>query len=472
MNWQDFQQVARVRAVEETDAQGRVWDAATRRTATEHAARGSARQGAGSFLARRAARLVQDTNEPLAEKLRLPVVPGWLATSGLLVAFAVGWTLSAVGQEREINLLALPLVGILAWNAVVILLSLLAWLKPGTSRGLGGTVESFLRRMAVWRTRDEGTVGGKIPADAPARFASLSTEAWRSRLGARFRAWLHLGAALIALGSTAGMLARGWSRDYRAVWESTLLDASGASRFLGALFAPASQVTGLPIALEKIPGMQRVGGGEASDRDSARNWIYLYSATLGLLVVAPRLLLMLLELMQARRSASLAMQSADWQSHARKLMALVEGAGAPAQILTHGLAVDDLSQERWRQWVTTVWRDVGRAEFVSVPVAGETEFLAAWEPSAPRVALVFNMANVPEAEVQLEVAQGIARKLQARSMGGIPLVLALDDTDLRRRWSGFAEGENRLAERLAVWREVLKDVPAEWVERSGATTAR
>ncbi len=470
MNWHDFQQVARVRAVEETDGASHVWDAAMRRSATEEAARSAGRgREVPAFLSQRAAVLLRGTREPVEATLSLPAVPGWLVTSGLIGAFGLGWALSAVGQEREINLLALPLLGIPAWNVAVVVLSLIAWLRPkkGTTGG-GERVEQIFRRLAVWRSAgaEHGSVG-RIPAAAGPRYRELAGGVWRSRLGARFRAWLHVGAALIALGSTAGMLARGWSRDYRAVWESTLLESPGAARFLGVLFAPASAVTGIAIPLEKIPFMQRVDGREAEHSDSARDWIYLYSATLGLLVVVPRLLLILLELSVARGVPGRAVQSSDWQSHARRLLALVEGAGAPAQVLTHGLAVDDAARDRWRQWITTLWRDAGKAEFLSVPVAGETEFLAGWQPSAPRVALIFNMANVPEAEVQLELAQGIANKLRAR--GGpeadIPLLLAVDDTDVRRRWSGFAEGETRLAERRAGWRELLREVPAEWVER-------
>ncbi len=468
VNWRDYQQVARVRAVEETDTSSKVWEGSARRAATHEAARlaGPGRREE-AFLAKRAALLVRATGEPLERTLVLPVVPGWLVVSGLVLAFGVGWALSALGQEREINLLALPLLGVLAWNAAVILLSIIAWLRPGragdASAGSGGGagIEALFRKVAGWKVGESAQPVNKLPPGAQARFLELARPAWRGRLAARFRAWLHLGAALIALGSTAGMLARGWSRDYRAVWESTLLESPGASRFLGSLFAPASAVTGIDIPLEKIAAMQRVDGRDATQSDSARDWIYLYGATLGLLVVMPRLLLLLLELLQARRAPSRALQSADWQAYARRLLALVEGAGAPAQILTHGLAVDDTARDRWRQWVTTVWRDAGKADFLSVPVASETDFLAQWRPAAPRVALIFNMANVPEAEVQVELAMGVANRLREQS-ASIPLLLVLDDTDLRKRWSGFSEGETRLNERAATWREMLKDVPGEW----------
>lgn len=286
---------------------------------------------------------------------------------------------------------------------------------------------------------------------------------WRARLTSRFRVWLHVGAALIAIGSTAGMFARGWSRDYRAVWESTLLEANGASRFLGALFAPASDVTGIHVPLEKIPGMQRVEGRDALHPDSARDWIILYGATLGLLVVLPRFLLLLLESVHTRAIPRRALQSVEWQTYARRLLSLVEGAGAPAQILTHGLSADAASQDRWRQWAHLHWRDVGHVDFQAVPVGAETEFIETWQSAAPRVLLVFNMSNVPESEIQRELAEGIIAKLHA-SLSSAPLLLALDGRELRQRWAGFADGESRLSERLASWREIMNGLPVEWLQ--------
>ena len=59
------------------------------------------------------------------------------------------------------------------------------------------------------------------------RFAELAWPlAWR-RLQGQARAWLHIGAAAMALGSITALYARGWSREYRAVWESTLLHEEG-----------------------------------------------------------------------------------------------------------------------------------------------------------------------------------------------------------------------------------------------------
>lgn len=470
MNWDDFQQVARVRAVEETDAEARIWDGGARRAATEEARR-LAGTNVLAFLIRRSAALIGRTREPVEAVLGAPVIPRWLASTGWIAAFGIGWALSAVGQEREINLLALPLMGILAWNAIVVIISLVALLRPSSGEAKGERVEQFFRRISAWRSPSAQDAVARLPQKAPARFHELTSTPWRARLASRVRAWLHLGAALIALGSIAGMFARGWSRDYRAVWESTLLEANGASRFLGALFAPASEVTGIQVPLEKIPDMQRVKGRDAQSPDSARDWICLYGATLGLLVVLPRLLLLLLELAHARAVPRRALQGSEWQAYARRVLSLVEGAGAPAHVLTHGLQGDAASQDRWRQWGHHHWRDVGAVDFQPVPVGTESEFVETWTPSAPRVLLVFNMSNVPESEIQRELAEGILAKLQT-SLSSAPLLVALDDRELRQRWSGFADGEARLAERLAAWREAMRGLPVEWLEMEAGSGGR
>jgi hypothetical protein len=462
VNWDDFQQVARVRAVEETDVEARIWDSNARRAGTEEAKRVSG-SNVVSFLCRRAKALLTRTKEPVEAVLSMPLVPGWLVSGGLVAAFGIGWALSAVGQEREINLLALPLMGILAWNAIVVIISLVALLRPSRGNVKRTRVEQFFQRLSAWKSPSTQNVVARLPQNARGRFQELASPPWRARLASRFRVWLHVGAALIAIGSTAGMFARGWSREYRAVWESTLLDADGASRFLGALFAPASGVTGIHVPLEKIPNMQRVKGNDARDADSARDWIILYGATLGLLVVVPRFLLLLLELAQMRSIPRRALQSVEWQAYARRMLSLVEGAGAPAHILTHGLSADEASQDRWRQWAHLHWRDVGPVDFQTVPVGAETEFLETWQSSAPRVLLVFNMSNVPESEIQRELAEGIIAKLHA-SLSSAPLLLALEGRELRQRWSGFADGESRLADRLASWREIMNGLPVEWLQ--------
>ena len=43
------------------------------------------------------------------------------------------------------------------------------------------------------------------------------------------------------------------------------------------------------------------------------------------------------------------------------------------------------------------------------------------------------------------------------------LALALDDTELKRRWSGFADADAKLEARAASWREVMRGLAADWI---------
>jgi hypothetical protein len=460
VTWPAFLQTARVRAVEETDAEGKVWDAELRRSVTREAGQGITNRD--DFLQRRATLLAgKGSYGFLAPLLKLPGVPPWAAALGWIGAFVIGWCLAAVGQESEINLLALPLIILLAWNAVMVVLSL--W--PGqhkTEPHEEGWREALLKRFE--RKERAGEKPDSQAVRVVARFRELVWDLALQRFAFRFRAWLHIGAALLALGSISAMYARGWSKEYRAVWESTLLDETGATKFFGALFAPASAVTGQAIPLAELPGMRRHASEAAKVPGDALPWIHLYAATLGLFVLVPRVLLTLLELSRARAVPGRALQGSDWQAYAQRLRSLVEGAGSAALVLTHGLTPDATAQDRWRHWAYLHWRDVGQVAFEKVPPGAEREFADAWSPAATRVMLVFNMAATPEPEVQRTLVDSLVGKLKGVKGTGPSLLLALDDADLRRRWAGFGDLPARLAERASVWNEVMRGSGAVWHE--------
>lgn len=460
MTWSAFLQTVRVRAVEETDAEGTVWDEELRRNLTRDAGQGTTTMQA--FLDRRATSLAsRGRYHALAPLLRWRSMPSWLVLAGWVAAFLIGWALAALGQESEINLLALPLIGILLWNAVVVVLSL--WpTRQDKPPQEDDWRENLLRRFAPSRP---GTVPvDQLAASSIERFDELVREPGLRRFAFRFRAWLHLGAALLALGSISGMYTRGWSKEYRAVWESTLLDEPAATRFFGALFSPASAVIGRPIPLDELPGMRRRANAPAEKPGDALPWIHLYAATLGLFVLIPRVLLSLWDRSRADAIPARTLQEGGWLSYAQRLRSLVEGAGAPAVVLTHGLTVDAAARDRWHHWAYLHWRDVGPLAFDTVPLGAEGEFVNAWLPATSRVMLVFNMAATPEAEVQRALVESLLKKLKTDKAVPTPLLLALDDADLRKRWAGFGDLPARLAERAAAWSEAMNGTGVLWHE--------
>ena len=53
---------------------------------------------------------------------------------------------------------------------------------------------------------------------------------------------------------------------------------------------------------------------------------------------------------------------------------------------------------------------------------------------------------------------------QARTRLAAMMLLALDDTDLKSRWSTYADAEQRLAEREKSWRQMMRGLPVSFME--------
>lgn len=456
MTWSDFLQICRVRAIEESDDQNRVWDKATVREGNEEIGKSCGRH-LERFLTHRAAWLVARVKvASILPALELRGLPSWLGSAGWLVAFGAGWWLAALGQEREINLLALPLMGILAWNATMVLLSVLTGGgKAGSSRAIVN-LTGWLQGLG---SRKADAIDNTLEQASRKRFQDLTAPAVTCRFGMRVRAWFHVAAALLALGSVAGMYAHGWSKEYRAVWESTLLDDAAAGKFLGTLFLPASKVTGVDIPLEQLPEMRRRSEASAAHPGPALPWIHLYAATLGLFVMMPRFLLVMLELSRAGGVVNRFTMEQEWQSYGERLLACAAGEGAAVEIITYGLSESEASHDRWRLWARQQWHDHGSAIFHAVPVGGEADFVKGWKPSATRVLVIFNLAGTPEVEVHRWLAEALVERKE-RTM----LLLALDDTDLKSRWSSFADAEQRLKERDNSWRQMMRGLPVTFMD--------
>ncbi len=457
MIWPEFLQVSRIRAIEESDSETCVWDRDTLREVNVEMAK-AAGGDSERFLSNRASWLAARVKvASIVPALSCQELPSWLGTTGWLMAFIAGWWLAALGQESEINLLALPLIGILVWNGGVVMLSVLTSFSKDKTSSVAQIIEHWLQRFGGPAV--SGASDTSLEAASRRRFRELTQSVWLRHFSCSFKAWLHLGAALLALGSISGMYARGWSKEYRAVWESTLLDEAGAQLFLGTLFTPAAKVTGMVIPKEQLPEMRRRPENVVSRSGPALPWIHLYATTLGLFVMIPRGFLVLLELNRAQRTSRQVLKDEDWQSYVERLLACAEGEGAVVEILTYGLPLSDESQDRWRLWAKKQWRDIGRAEFCAVPVGGEADFVKDWQPSTTRVLIIFNLAGTPEVEVHRWLAEALLER-KSRSM----MLLALDETELIKRWAGFADARQRLTERENSWRQMMRGLALSFLE--------
>lgn len=470
MEWNDWLRILRWRALEEGDADGTLVNAERRRAATAHSRAGLKSEDVvgdvlddrtASFLQKRATWLENeavgwrgDLIKALAA-LRVPQGRRAWAIAGWAAAFIAGYAMTDLGQEREFNLLALPLVGLVAWNIVVVVLGLLCELLPArTMAGRGGWLAEVLAhgvgRLKKSSAADENTVLHAVRT----RFEDLAWPlAWR-RLHAQLRSWLHVGAALMALGSAAALYARGWSREYRAVWESTLLGDTGAAYFFGTLFRPASAVMGREVPLSEVPGMRRTLG-KAEKPADALPWIHLYAGTLLVLVIAPRLLLAGLGAARLNGAIDARARSLGWGNHLRRLLHAVEGGEQLVEVLVHGMETGSAHKETWDRGVRQRFGGMTRAEYVRIAPGDEDDFAAQWQPRSPLVVLLFNMATTPEAEVQRRLAADLRQRLLTRHAEP-DFVVLLDGTSLCGRWA-----EDKIAGRERLWTEMMEGLADE-----------
>lgn len=465
MDWNDWQRVLKWRALEEGDADGVLVNAERRRDATAHTRAGLASEEvtgdvlderSTSFLHRRVEWLEREAigwRGPLIQVLDSLQVPqgrwAW-AWAGWALAFGMGYMLTDLGQSSEFNLLALPLLGLLLWNAVVIVLGLVLELRPlRLGKESGGSLARGLARGVVRPSRTEAPAQTPVSVQVTTRFEALAWPLAWQRLQLRLRMWLHIGAAIMALGGATALYARGWSHEYRAVWESTILEKDHAKDFFETLFKPASSVLRTSVPLEKLSDMHRTGG-KAAQPAPALPWIHLYAGTLLVLVTLPRLLLAGVGALRCGSATSAAIRRLAWGSYLRGLLRAVEGGDQSIQVLVHAVEPTPARCEVWDRGIRARFGGMARAEYVHIHAGDEDEFAAAWEPNSAGLVILFNMATTPEAEVQRRLVADVRQRLLTRHAEPELLVL-LDATGLAGRWS-----PEKIAGREQLWTQMVE----------------
>ena len=395
--------------------------------------------------------------KPLLSRLQCP--PGALLPTGLLLAAALlGLLGESLGAGHHINLLAPPMLGLLAWNLLVYLglvshLARRRALRP-SSLGQGLALAwAWLRGLAQSRWH-----GADAPARAGlARFGADWLALSAPLQAARATALLHAGAAVLALAAVLAMYGRGLAFDYQAGWDSTFLQAQQVHRLFGALLAPASALAGLPLPDEAGFAALRfsAGGGE-----NAAPWIHRWALTLGLLVVLPRALLAGLAWRKARRiAADLPLPDDDLL---RRLLQRANGVSRLARVLSYSYQLDAEHQPllgpALEDWLGPGLRCTLQP---NLPLGAE-DTLADWLPAAldggsgrpALLVLLFAMTATPERESHGALVAALGKALAALPVPRPLLRVAVDESGFRRRLSGV-DGEQRLAQRRAAWEALL-----------------
>jgi hypothetical protein len=440
-----------IRAFEEEDLAGGVLSC-ERRTEATRLAREQAGDECGDVLYRRAALLVEHltgafpTLPRLLRLARLRFVP---APAVVGTALGAGLLTNALGPHREINLLSVPLLALLAWNALayILLAACALGLIPST-RGLTTWLfHGILNRLRRWKLPARGvrSDAGVVSA-AVARFVDLWRQCASRLLAARARVVLHVGAIAFAAGVIGGMYLRGLAFEYQATWESTFLEAGAVQTLLNWVLGPAASVLGVDVP-DVAPLRGPTGGGHAAP------WIHLFAMTAVLVVLLPRTVLATFHGGRARRIAADLPLSLE-EGYFRRVLAEGRGTAGHVDVVPYSFEPDSVASDRLKSVLHDFFG--ARADVrIQTPVAYGEE----WVQTARRTSdaaegehcfvVVFSLAQSPEAEVHGRFIE----QLKAGLGRGVRLLVLVDAAKYRRR----VATPERWTERARAWQRVVQE---------------
>lgn len=450
----EAQAVLLVQSLEEADRTGELLALETRREATRSARQQNSDDEA-AWLAERALDLSSQLDRELTF---LPRLRSWtrplrgLLVPAAVVAFVLGVGTNALGPQQHVNVLALPLLGLIAWNlAVLVLLALRAFLPLS----LDARVPAFIHRLRAIVRR----LIARLPSDDR---GEATQKRLRGALESYLRAWLpavtplaiarsqrllHAGSLLLIGGVVAGMYARGIAYQYLATWESTFLSGATVDRFLGVVLAPAAAL--LDTDVPRAAAIESPATGDGAP------WIHLYAVTAALLVGLPRLLLALYESVRcARRRRSVAITLPD--GYLRRLLAAVETAQHRIEVLPYSYRPAAPVTTALRQLLLDLFG--ARSEIRIRETLDYGSEPSDIEAGSGRLRVVLcSLSQTPEVEVHGELLQQFRERLP----DGQALLLVVDGSAYRRKLEHEGQLDERsvkrLAERRRAWDRVVRD---------------
>lgn len=349
-----------------------------------------------------------------------------------VLALVIGATAERFSEPIRVDLLSLPLLGIIAWNALAYLLIAVWALLPGRRAGLR---RGLANRMGLGRRH--------VPRRLPHVLASgvLQFMVDWARLGAklnmaRIARILHFSAAAFAAGAVLSLYVRGIVERYATGWESTFLDAGQVHQLLSFLFAPAVAVFGLEgFTLAEVAGLQdwadaRLGNGA--------RWVHMYAASLLLYVVLPRLALGMFAALRAvwlRQRFPLDLE----QPYFQQLSAAAGGEPGLLRVLPYSLTLDEARSKGLDAVAQELLGEQARVRLLP-PAAYGSEAPALEAAGGATTAVLFGIAATPEQENHGAFLAALGK--------GRRLVVLLDQSALAARLDA-----TRLRERVELWRE-------------------
>ena len=441
-----------VQAVEEQDPRGKVLSLDARQEATRNALAA----GSDGWLGRRAATLSQEIYRERPGWRDVMDGPAWTGrrvVGVLLLALGFGFAADALGTSRLINILAPPLLGLLAWNlAIYVYLIGRFFFAAKTSEaaaldGLGAEsigpkwLASFTRR-AIRNASEAGEA--ELLGLAASRWARVSAPLQ----SARWQSLLHGASIAAVLGVVLGMYARGLVFEYRATWESTFLASSTVDAWIGTLTAPARALSGI-----ELPAAASMAGPEGGP---AAPWIHVWALTALLFVGIPRGLATLFQGLRARAlKRRLPLELSP--TYLQRLRASADTRSEQVQVLLYSYRPTEKTLDHLRRALLDL---VGAR--ASIQVLPSLDYGADLPPAvgAGVRVVVFSATQTPELEVHGEWLQA----LKAERVDGCRLLILVDESPFIERLGD--DSGKRLDSRRKAWRRTfeLADLPAAFVE--------
>ncbi|HQR53749.1 MAG TPA: DUF2868 domain-containing protein [Burkholderiales bacterium] len=404
---------------------------------------------ADRFVARRgqlAAERLRERDRSVARALRAVTWRPWIGWVFVLSAFGLGFATDYIGPAQRVNVLAFPLLALIAWNLVayaIVAVRTVARIASSRTRPLG-PLSGVVARLA----RGVNEAAAALAPDTPlAPFVRDWARVSAALTAARVARILHLSALAFALGAIVALYLRGLVLEYRAGWESTFLGPAEVHSLLTLVLGPASRLTGIPIAdPQHLEALQFAAG----PGENAAHWLNLYATTIALFVLIPRALLALgAWFAQRRLSQRLPLPLDD--AYFQRMLRNFKGERAAIRVLPYSYQLTPQSALVLKEIVARVFGPKAEVSIAPVVAFGDEDALPAdLLPTAPLAlaAPLFSLSATPEAENHGAFIAALAAVLTP----GSQLVALIDETGFRQRFAGQTE---RLEERRGAWRQLL-----------------
>jgi hypothetical protein len=477
VNIRTLRTVLLIQAIEESDRGGDVLPLADRAEATREAMR-SAPQGRtmqpGIGLARAAETLLALRAERLLARVRLrspavdyvlAVASGltWLGRAVLILAFIVGLSLSTLDGSRRINILAFPLIGLIAWNFLIYALLIAARIKRGGvtpagsiwsgrfyERWIGARIDSLLKQSMRFNAP---------LATALRRFTGEWVQIEHPLLLERAQRLMHCAAALVAAGLIAGLYIRGIALRYEAGWESTFLSPKSVHALLVVLYGPGAILSG--IGLPSMSGINALRWTGVSGGGEAASWIHLIALTAVLYIIMPRLILASVSGFNLWRLSRDPPLPAAFIGYGRAVLAGAAGGAMheSASVICFAYEPSPASIAGLQTLLAATLGAIIKVEMgESVRYGQEDAFRATLTRSGAEATdwtvLLMVAASTPEAENHGAVIGALRDSLAQKSQPR-PLLVVIDTGPYAARMQGDATFEQRLRERCNLWSEFV-----------------